>query len=84
MNQMDEAKDRARDDEIKEFLSKMKVARAAIMEKITELGQKKKNVTGQIPCPVCKVGTLSYSRAGRFNGHIHANCSTEGCVQWME
>lgn len=36
-----------------------------------------------MPCPVCKSGTLRYSRAA-CNGHIHARCSTEGCVSWME
>lgn len=39
--------------------------------------------SGTIPCPVCKTGTLRYSRAA-CNGHIHAACSTTGCVQWME
>lgn len=38
---------------------------------------------GTIPCPVCKTGTLRYSRA-TCNGHIHAGCSTDGCVRWME
>lgn len=38
---------------------------------------------GAIPCPVCKTGTLRYSRAA-YNGHVHAGCSTQGCVQWME
>lgn len=38
---------------------------------------------GAIPCPVCKTGTLRYSRAA-CNGHIHAACSTESCVRWME
>lgn len=38
---------------------------------------------GAIPCPACKAGTLKYSRAP-YNGHIHAVCSTTGCVQWME
>jgi len=38
---------------------------------------------GAIPCPVCKTGTLKYSRAA-CNGHVHAACSTDGCVRWME
>jgi len=33
-------------------------------------------------CPICS-GTIRYSVAG-YNGHIHAACSTSGCVQWME
>ena len=38
---------------------------------------------GKMECPVCKTGTLKYSRAG-YNGHVHARCSTDGCVAWME
>ena len=38
---------------------------------------------GEMPCPVCKTGTLRYSRAG-YNGHVHAHCSTSNCVDWME
>lgn len=37
---------------------------------------------GKMKCPLC-AGELRYSRAG-YNGHIHAACSTEGCVRWME
>jgi hypothetical protein len=35
-----------------------------------------------IPCPACKTGVLCY--AVHSNGHIHAKCSTDGCVCWME
>lgn len=35
-----------------------------------------------ITCPCCN-GKLGYGKA-RSNGHIHAQCSTEGCVAWME
>ena len=38
---------------------------------------------GVMECPVCKTGKLRYSRAG-YNGHVHARCSTDGCVAWME
>lgn len=39
---------------------------------------------GTIACPVCKAkDSLRFSLAG-VNGHIHASCSTEGCVTWME
>lgn len=33
-------------------------------------------------CPICQ-GVLRYSVAS-YNGHMHASCSTDGCVQWME
>jgi hypothetical protein len=38
---------------------------------------------GEMECPVCKTGKLRYSRSA-LNGHVHARCSTEGCVAWME
>lgn len=60
-------------------------ARSAIVE---SLGGPWKRGTpgasGTIDCPVCSGRkTLQFSRAG-YNGHIHAACSTEGCVKWME
>jgi hypothetical protein len=58
-------------------------ARAAAVE---QLGPWKKGLPtqhGAVTCPVCKSGTLRFSRAGS-NGHIHAACSTKGCVAWME
>lgn len=36
-----------------------------------------------LPCPVCDGGTLRYSVAS-YNGHMHAKCTTTGCVSWME
>ena len=44
----------------------------------------KKNHGGmsECRCPVCE-GTLRYAVAD-YNGHIHAKCETNGCVQWME
>lgn len=40
--------------------------------------------SGAIDCPVCSGHeTLRFSRSG-YNGHIHAACSTEKCVRWME
>jgi len=38
---------------------------------------------GSIPCPMECGGQLRYSVA-RVNGHMHAACSTKGCVSWME
>lgn len=59
-------------------------ARKAIVEACG--GPWKKGMGGQggkIKCPVCADGTLAFSRSG-YNGHIHAACSTDGCVSWME
>jgi len=38
---------------------------------------------GEMSCPVCKGGILRY-RWSSWNGHIHAKCSTKGCVDWAE
>jgi len=45
----------------------------------------KKGHGGQdsLPCPVCKSGTLRYSVAS-YNGHLWGQCSTKGCVSWMQ
>ena len=60
-------------------------ARAAIVEHCG--GPWKKGTpgsSGKIDCPACNgEKTLRFSRAG-YNGHVHAACKTEGCVQWME
>lgn len=39
--------------------------------------------SGHIDCPVCIDGTLRFTRSG-YNGHIHAGCTTDGCVGWIE
>ena len=39
--------------------------------------------SGEIACPICGTGKVRYSRAA-YNGHVHAGCTTQGCVRWME
>lgn len=39
--------------------------------------------SGKMKCPICRIGELSYSRS-IYNGHVHARCSSENCVNWME
>lgn len=34
-------------------------------------------------CPICTTGALNYTVAS-YNGHMHAMCTSEGCVRWME
>lgn len=71
--------------EVLELLAKAGKARAAIVEHLG--GPWKKgtpSAVGKIDCPVCGgKETLAFRRAG-YNGHIHAQCSTDGCVSWME
>lgn len=67
-----------------ERFGKTEKARAAIVEACGGPWKKgKPSVGGKIKCPCCDSGTLAYSRAG-YNGHIHARCSSDGCVNWME
>lgn len=70
---------KAKEEEWESGFRKTMAARKAITDHIGYA----KGVSGTIPCPVCTTGTLSYTRAAS-NGHIHARCSTEGCVAWME
>lgn len=42
------------------------------------------NAAGVIDCPVCGgKESLRFRRAG-YNGHIHAACTTQNCVSWVE
>jgi hypothetical protein len=53
-----------------------------VRKAITDKTQGKRNQQGVIDCPVCKTGKVRYSVA--FNGHIHADCTTDKCVSWIE
>lgn len=65
-------------------LERMATARSAIVKAIKDAGKWKQSVRGVLACPVCGTGTLHYSYAGAYNGHIHGKCTTEDCVCWME
>jgi hypothetical protein len=70
--------------EVKESHQRIMIARKAIVDRCG--GPWKKGYeqqSGRFPCPCCGIGTLAYSRSG-YNGHVHARCSTEGCVAWVE
>lgn len=72
------------DAEINEILKKTMTARAAIVEYLKSINKLKSNYADKILCPVCGSGTLNFSIAGAYNGHIHAQCTTPKCVQWIE
>ena len=63
----------------------MGVARRAIVDSLG--GPWKRGMDGSagvINCPVCGGNeALRFTRSG-YNGHIHASCTTEDCVAWME
>jgi len=60
-------------------VGRMMTARAVIVAHT----EGKRGVGGVIECPVCKTGKLRFSVA-RCNGHVHAACTTDKCVRWME
>lgn len=68
------AREKSRHDSFERIIK----TRAAIVESIKETGLR----AGVISCPCCAEGKVRYTRAN--NGHIHAACSTEECVRWME
>jgi hypothetical protein len=68
-------------EEVENILEHVMTVRAAIREKHPE---GKEFITDDIPCPICGDGTVSFIISDHVNGHIHANCSTDGCVRWME
>ncbi len=74
----------AEDKWLQERFANMSKARQAIVDELG--GPWKRGVlggSGAIDCPVCGTGALRFSRSG-YNGHIHAACTTETCVRWME
>lgn len=75
---------RAADEYIKAFLENMQIVRPAIVQHIEANGWEKRGIQSHIPCPICKIGTVNYTYAGNYNRHIHAQCTTDGCVGWME
>lgn len=67
-----EAEDRALADSVKHIGA----ARAAIVAT--------KKRAGSIDCPRCGAeGALGFT-VSAYNGHVHAGCSTPGCLRWME
>lgn len=72
------------DEEVALFLQRMTKVREQIVGHIAAAGKQKKFVQDSIPCPLCGGGTVYYVYSGHYNRHIHAQCSTAGCIQWME
>jgi hypothetical protein len=59
-------------------LAKMLFVRGAIVE----VAKGERGISGRIACPACGIGRVSYWV--HPNGHIHCECSTSGCVHWIE
>jgi len=67
------------DEMIRESFERTGKARRAIVEHTGG----RRGVADTIPCPVCGTGVLAFRVSG-YNGHIHAKCSTDKCVHWIE
>lgn len=71
------------DRELGEHIQKMTAVRRAIVADIKAKNAANRSFSSMIDCPLCD-GKVSYSYAGSYNRHIHARCSTAGCVNWIE
>jgi hypothetical protein len=70
--------------EDEKHMAKMLVGVAAVCEDAEKKGLRKGNGgVSEVACPVCDGGTIKYS-VSNYNGHRHANCTTDGCVGFME
>lgn len=70
------------DQEMNLIISNYLKARAAITDYLKATGQRERNISGVIPCPVCDKGFLGFFIAS--NGHCHAQCNTADCMDWIE
>jgi len=68
--------------EITVMIARVGKSRAAIVAYCEE-NKRSRGTKGEIPCPICQVGILQFSRSA-YNGHIHARCNTMKCVNFME
>jgi hypothetical protein len=57
---------------------RMAKARAAIMKAAGD----RRSVRGTIECPACERGVLEWFVMP--NHHVHAECSSPGCLNWVE
>lgn len=70
--------------EFKRDMAKVNKARSAIVEYLgVYVRGRSRDAQGKIPCPNCGMGLLHFTRAA-YNGHIHAQCTTDHCTSWIE
>jgi len=71
-----------RPDHVDDLIKRIGIARTAITDKHGK-GKPGISIASWMLCPVCGEGDLNYTISS-YNGHIHAGCTEEGCVAWME
>lgn len=67
---------------IEESLRRMTIVGPVVAKWRTWTEQNRASKQEVIECPACK-GRLHLRQSG-YNGHVHGQCETEGCVSWME
>lgn len=71
-----------RADEFEEAMNRMSIVGPVVAAWRTWSKANRVGKAEVIECPACK-GRLHLSQAA-YNGHVHGQCETEGCVSWME
>lgn len=51
-----------------------------VMLFLAAIPDRKVQEAGELDCPVCKVGRVTFYYA-KSNGHLHAGCCTSGCIE---
>jgi len=69
---------------VNKTIQQIGIVRPTIIADIESRDGLDRDVQGVIDCPICEVGRINYGYAGAYNGHIHAKCSTDDCMEWME
>lgn len=65
-------------EEVAEASAKSEAAFELFAKVLTLIGPGDPGDAGEVLCPKCEEGTISYAFA-RCNGHLHARCSTVDC-----
>jgi hypothetical protein len=55
---------------------------AIVRSLVMKAADGKRDVSGSFWCPICGSGSINYYVG--WNGHVHARCDSDKCVNWME
>jgi hypothetical protein len=66
------------ENQVDKDLLNVAIVRRQIMKRVED----KRNIGGSFFCPICGMGQVHYYVT--FNGHVHARCDSDKCVNWME
>lgn len=64
-------------------MSNKRVADAlAARERVIKASEQEERLSGSLPCAVCGHGMVQWFILP--NTHVHMQCTTTGCISWME